>query len=421
MSEEHFESSGNPALDAFIARLNHFYRVECNAPKLRGVADASHRLRKEYRSRDLQTLSPTGISEVLNNRRKKFPSTEWLTSMILSCQRRASELGVISSDPGFDSLPEWHRLLREARQRAETGREPPSAAGPPGDTHTDATPDPPQPPPASRPTYAEPPEPPESPESPESSGDTGSPDDDAASCSAMRPGEWVLSPSERRCLAGLGPYAAELSPAAESGLADAAFEVAVLIGTHRDRESEAMVWLQRAAAVGHAPAIAQLAAEPTYFDRFDAAACALDLAGRSADRAPAIAELYNQRAAACGLPGPAVTLAEGYMADGRAADARHWLEVAARHGDLAAELRLLEIRLCELRDSEIAPPSRTPKPSPASPVDALPHLLRRRPTLTTLLGRQRAHALQLLAQRTGVPAGLRYGSILSGSVSSGMS
>jgi hypothetical protein len=117
------------ALEAFINELKRFYAVDCGRPSLRELAKKSEWMMKRYPDRKLQALSPTAISEVLNHRRKSFPTSAWLASLILSCQRCAWELGVIPEDPGFATLPDWHRRLREAREQAEAGHEPPQARG----------------------------------------------------------------------------------------------------------------------------------------------------------------------------------------------------------------------------------------------------------------------------------------------------
>lgn len=111
--------AAHDALEAFIRELKRFYAVECGRPSMRELARKSEWMIKRYPDRKLQVLSPTAIADVLNHRRKSFPTSAWLASLILACQRCAWELGVIPEDPGFITLPEWHRRLREAREACE--------------------------------------------------------------------------------------------------------------------------------------------------------------------------------------------------------------------------------------------------------------------------------------------------------------
>src|SRR3954447_6967925 len=79
------------AREVFLEQLNDFY-VACGRPRYREIAAISERLDELYpldgdRKRDLPTLSPSGISEVLAGRRKNLPSAGWLAAFVLSCQR----------------------------------------------------------------------------------------------------------------------------------------------------------------------------------------------------------------------------------------------------------------------------------------------------------------------------------------------
>ena len=120
---------GSPR-EVFLAQLNEFYAA-CGTPRYKEIAEIAARLDSLYpldgnRKRDLPPLSPSGISEVLAGRRKKLPSGGWLAAFVLSCQRRAWELGALDSDPGVSSLPDWHRKLNEAKKGDSAGPERPA-------------------------------------------------------------------------------------------------------------------------------------------------------------------------------------------------------------------------------------------------------------------------------------------------------
>jgi len=105
--------------------LNDFYAT-CGRPHYKEIAEISERLDDLYplegdRKRDLPTLSPSGISEVLAGRRKNVPSAGWLAAFVLSCQRRATELGAFGADPGVSTLPDWQRKLTEAQIKGNSG------------------------------------------------------------------------------------------------------------------------------------------------------------------------------------------------------------------------------------------------------------------------------------------------------------
>lgn len=116
------------AREVFLEQLNDFY-VTCGRPHYKEIAEISERLDDLYpvegdRKRDLPTLSPSGISEVLAGRRKNLPSAGWLAAFVLSCQRRATELGAFDADPGVSTLPVWQRKLAEAQPKGNSGAGP---------------------------------------------------------------------------------------------------------------------------------------------------------------------------------------------------------------------------------------------------------------------------------------------------------
>lgn len=112
------DNSENPALEGFVARLKYFHEC-CGRPPYRRLAETSARLAELYGERDLPALSAAAVSEVLGGRRKRFPSSAWVASFVLCCQRRAWEIGVIDEDPGVRTLPEWQAALQAARHALE--------------------------------------------------------------------------------------------------------------------------------------------------------------------------------------------------------------------------------------------------------------------------------------------------------------
>ncbi|HEU5156632.1 MAG TPA: hypothetical protein VFU43_06510 [Streptosporangiaceae bacterium] len=123
------------AREDFLEQLNDFYAA-CGRPRYKEVAEISERLDDLYplegdRRRDLPTLSPSGISEVLGGRRKNLPSAGWLAAFVLSCQRRAWELGALDKDPGVATLPDWQRRLTQALGRGNSAGTKQSGGPPP--------------------------------------------------------------------------------------------------------------------------------------------------------------------------------------------------------------------------------------------------------------------------------------------------
>ncbi|MBA9002529.1 hypothetical protein [Thermomonospora cellulosilytica] len=105
---------------AFAARLREFHEA-CGAPAYRSLAAVSRRLTELYpdqAERDLPTLSVSAISAVLSGRRANPPSAGWVAAFVLSCQRRAFETMALATDPGPAVIPEWMRILQEARAAA---------------------------------------------------------------------------------------------------------------------------------------------------------------------------------------------------------------------------------------------------------------------------------------------------------------
>jgi hypothetical protein len=186
------DSGSRPAgADDFVAELNSFYD-SCNRPPYRKLAGISERLTALYGKRGLPVLSATAIFEVLAGRRKRAPSSAWVASFVLCCQRRAWETGVLTSDPGISTLPGWQSRLRTAQ-----------SAPPP----------------------------------------------DAGGRAPVR-----LTAAQRACIEGCGAHGRELLDRARTGEADALYRVAVLLGTDTGRGQGAARLLAAAAARGHGQA-----------------------------------------------------------------------------------------------------------------------------------------------------------------------
>jgi hypothetical protein len=126
----------NPVVAAFSAQLREVYG-QCGAPTYRSLAKTSLHLAELYpgplRDRDLTPLSVTAISEVLNGRRAGLPRAAWVVTFVLSCQRRAVETGVLDTDPGTQTVPDWIQRWRQAWATTQTTRAespPPPATSP---------------------------------------------------------------------------------------------------------------------------------------------------------------------------------------------------------------------------------------------------------------------------------------------------
>lgn len=323
----------NDPRSAFYDELHRFYELDCGAPHVRDVAEVSRRL-KELSDRGLPELSRTCVWDLVNGRRRNLPNAEVLASLILCLQRRAYEIGVLAEDPGPATLPEWHRRLRVAREQVAILQDDPPPTPPrpsKGNTSSDGL----DAAPPSKEALAPP--------SPAS--DMMPPlGDDLTSRFVSGPDdERPLSLSEQELLAECVTHGLEMRAAEPASGQDSAFHLAVLMGG-RGRGRDAMVWLEQAAADGHPQALELLAINADHLDRLDAAACALDIADRAAVRGDDIADVYYKCAAECGLPGPAVTLANRAMIREDIPKAMYWLEVAAVNGDVRAEIRLSELR-----------------------------------------------------------------------------
>jgi hypothetical protein len=94
----------------FVSRLREFYGA-CGAPTYRSLVKTSQRLAELYpdffEDRAPAPLSVTAISEVTRGHRAGPPRVAWVVTFVLSCQRRAYEDGVLDSDPGPETVPEW--------------------------------------------------------------------------------------------------------------------------------------------------------------------------------------------------------------------------------------------------------------------------------------------------------------------------
>src|SRR5918992_914161 len=100
-------------LEEFIVLLERF-RHACGRPSLRELSRVSEQVRQYYGKRypKLPTvLSLTALSDVLNRRRKRPPTWQWVALYVLSCQRFAAEAG-IRPDPVDATLPIWHLRLQ---------------------------------------------------------------------------------------------------------------------------------------------------------------------------------------------------------------------------------------------------------------------------------------------------------------------
>ncbi|GAA2152532.1 hypothetical protein [Actinomadura napierensis] len=239
----------------FIAALNALYD-SCNRPPYRKLAEISEHLGDLYGRRDLPSLSTTGIFDVLAGRRKRAPSSAWVASFVLCCQRRAWETGVRADDPGIASLPPWQARLRAARAAS---RPAPPAASP-------------------VPRTLAPPE-----------------------TEPVRPVR--LTESQKATVAGYGPHGRALLARAAAGDADALYRVAVLLGTDPARGGESAPLLIEAAAAGHPGALDLLDASPDGLDAGHAARHAHrlgDRAGRGGTAADRRVALVYYKAAVQG-------------------------------------------------------------------------------------------------------------------------
>ncbi|WP_242902196.1 hypothetical protein [Actinomadura terrae] len=243
------DTSSRPAgPEDFIAELNAFYE-SCNRPPYRKLAEISEHLGELYGRRGLPVLSATAVFEVLAGRRKRAPTSAWVASFILCCQRRAWETGVRSSDPGISTLPHWQSRLRAAQSApAERAAERAEGAAP---------------------------QPRNSPE-------------------ARSPVPLRLTASQQVTIADYKEHGRELLDRAQGGDADAVYRIAVLLGTDPTRGAEAIALLIDAAAGGHPQALDLLDASPNGLDPRQAAEHAHRLGESAPTREAALA--YYQAA-----------------------------------------------------------------------------------------------------------------------------
>lgn len=256
-----------PGPGEFIAELNALYE-SCNRPPYRKLAEISEHLSELYGRRGLPVLSATAVFEVLAGRRKRLPSSAWVASFILCCQRRAWETGVLANDPGIAALPEWQARLRAAQTA------------------------PPQRVPAPRPADSSAPRSP-APEPGEASADSGhSPPEPGEAAAPLR-----LTASQRASVADYGEHGRELADRAAGGDAEAAYRIGVLLGTDSTRGPEAVALLIEAAAGGHPQALDLLDTAPDGLDPEQAAGHAYRLGEAAAGAgAPRIALAYYKAA-----------------------------------------------------------------------------------------------------------------------------
>ncbi|TDD80214.1 hypothetical protein [Actinomadura rubrisoli] len=275
-----------PGPDDFIAELNAFYE-SCNRPPYRKLAEISEHLGELYGRRGLPVLSATAVFEVLAGRRKRVPSSAWVASFILCCQRRAWETGVRADDPGISSLPHW-----QARLRAAQAAPPPASDGAPAQ----AAPD-------------------------EQTQGEQAPGDDADRQSsvpyARTPPEadaavpCRLTEAQRTTIADYGDHGRALLNRAARGDTDALYRIAVLLGTDSAREPEAVALLIEAAAAGHPRSLDLLDADPGGFDHLQAARDARRLGDAATIMgSPATALAYYKAAVQGGLLDAAFKITE---------------------------------------------------------------------------------------------------------------
>lgn len=213
------DTSSPPAEPAdFIGALRALYD-SCNRPSYRRLAETSERLGELYGRHGLPGLSSSGVFEVLAGRRKRPPSSAWVASFVLCCQRLGWEAGIIPSDPGIRTLPDWQARLRAARDVQ------------PADDGTAAAPPVPYPPP------------------------------ETAAGAPVR-----LTGAQRTAIEDYGDPGRRLLRRAESGDADAVYRIAVLLGTDATRGPEAVALLIEAAADGHTGALDLLDADADGLD-----------------------------------------------------------------------------------------------------------------------------------------------------------
>ncbi|WP_067462382.1 hypothetical protein [Actinomadura macra] len=297
----------------FIAELNAFYE-SCNRPPYRKLAEISEHLGELYGKRGLPVLSATAVFEVLAGRRKRVPTSAWVASFILCCQRRAWETGVRPSDPGIDTLPHWQSRLRAAQGPPSSGLPPQAGTSPgkiPNPREADARPKDAGPSARGR-------------EGAEGGSDGGRLQSPEGTVVPVR-----LTGSQRAAVADYGEHGRDLAGRAANGDADAVYRVAVLLGTDSTRGPEAVALLIEAAAGEHPQALDLLDSSPSGLDHHQAAQHAFRL-GESAARAgaPATALAYYKAAVGGGLLDAAFKITEILRGAGAELADSSWLAPA---------------------------------------------------------------------------------------------
>jgi hypothetical protein len=270
---------------AFIADLKALH-AQCGRPSYKSLADISQHLATLYpdprgRDRRLRDLSVSAISEVLAGKRQGLPSSDWVASFVLCCQRRASETGVMSEDPGPASLPRWQAKLRAAHAAADgavPGGGPPEAFGNP-----------------------------------------------------WRPVRVRLPPSHQAFVASHGPYGQDVLARAEAGHAEAVYRVAILLGTDATLTADAQALLIQATGAGHSKSINLLDANRACLPPAQVARHARDLAlAAEAAGATDEAHAFYMAAARGGVPDCAVKFAAAVLVQHGEEQTAAWLAALSK-------------------------------------------------------------------------------------------
>jgi hypothetical protein len=347
------------ALDDFVRCLEEFRRA-CGGPALRELSRVSRQVVDAHgkRLRHLQELSPTALSDVLNRRRKKPPSWNWVASFVTSCQQYAAESGLFPH-PGDGTPQEWNRFLQEWNRRLqavyatgedsatardaahgtppeETGTSPPPPGGRPGTT-----------PPAPRPEPLAAPVPEAHAPPRDRRGRHGSaqgppdfPQAAAQTAIVELMEDYVGDPggaslSELRFFSQYGRHGVDLLRAAENGGdAEACYRLGLLLCLD-DRPTESLAWLMQAETHGH-PRASKLIEHPA--PRVVATVQAYELGGQAAGAGDhATAEVYLERAVRHGHARAAFELGALCMERHDRARAVYWFSRAAEHGHPLAQ------------------------------------------------------------------------------------
>lgn len=198
----------NPAGAAFLAKLKEF-RGQCGSPSCRELAAISDEVVELHKERKLPRLSASAVSEILGGKRADLPSSAWVTSFVLCCQRYAWNIGRLAEDPGLGSLPAWQEELQIARAAIE--------APTPDDT-------------------------------------------------LPAPGATPLARAEYDHVAAQGPYGRTLLASLAAGDPDAAYQVAVVLAATPSHRDAAVALLLQAGTARHLLALELLEAEAERFE-----------------------------------------------------------------------------------------------------------------------------------------------------------